>query len=149
MSTTNPIQVQALLRDVARAGVYHLPQTEREELIAAAESCGYFVFFVNLAKVQDKSGLLDVIARDMAFPEWFGSNLDALADCLGDLGWRPAEGYLVLLEHCDAINVGARDEFIAVLNAFEAAANEWREQSIPLWCLVDMRADGIAWLPEF
>jgi hypothetical protein len=26
-------------------------------------------------------------------------------------------------------------------------ADEWREDGKPFWCLVDMLADGIAWLP--
>ena len=26
-------------------------------------------------------------------------------------------------------------------------AAEWREQGVPFWCLIDMQADGIAWLP--
>ena len=26
-------------------------------------------------------------------------------------------------------------------------AAEWREQDVPFWCLVDMQAGGLAWLP--
>lgn len=138
---------EAVLRDLSRAGVYHLPLAGREEIIAAATSCGYAVFRVNLAEVQDKAGLLAALAREMAFPEWFGQNWDALADCLADLSWRPAEGYLVLLENCDLLHARALDDHLKALELFAAAAKEWREQGIALWCLVDMQADGISWLP--
>ena len=138
---------QALLRDVRRASVYHLPHAGREDIIAAAEACDSAVFPVDLAGVEDKAGLLAALARGMAFPEWFGGNWDALADCLADLSWRPAEGYLVLLEHCDLLHARAEADFITALQLFQAAADEWREQGVALWCLVDMQADGIAWLP--
>ena len=141
---------QALLRDISRASVYHLPHLPlagREEIIAGAEACGYAVFRVDLAGIEAKAGLLEALARDMAFPEWFGANWDALADCLGDLSWRPAEGYLVLLEHCDLLHARAEDDFVTALQLFQAASSEWREQGVALWCLVDMQADGIAWLP--
>jgi len=139
-----------LLRDVARAGVYHLPHIRHgdyEELIAGAEACAYVVFRVDLGRARDKQGLLETIGRDMAFPEWYGSNWDALADCLNDLAWRPAEGYLVLLEHCDLLHERATGDLLSALQIFGEAANAWREQGIALWCLVDMQADGIAWLP--
>ena len=147
-----PAQLEALLRDVARAGVYHLPHTPQgghEDLIGAAESCAFAVFRIDLKRATDKDSLLAAIGKEMAFPEWFGFNWDALADCLNDLAWRPAEGYLVLLEHCDILHERAENELISVLQIFEQAANNWREQGVALWCLVDMQADGIAWLPGF
>lgn len=147
--SASDMQLQALLSDVSRAGVYHLPHAGpgQESFAAAAEACGYFVFHIDLAGVGDKEGMLAAIGRDMAFPEWYGHNWDALADCLADLGWRPAEGYLVLLKHVDRLHASAGSDLIAALNIFAETAGVWREQGIAFWCLVDMQADGIAWLP--
>lgn len=139
---------ESLLTRVDRAGVYHMPLDGREALIAAAERNGYFVFRVDLAKAKNKNALLETIGRAMRFPEWFGHNWDALMDCLADLGWIPAEGYVVILEHCDAIHGRVEADFVQTLQVFENAANEWREQGIPLWCFVDMQADGINWLSD-
>ena len=113
----------------------------------AAEATGFAVFRIDLGNAKAKEDMLTAIAKAMAFPDWFGHNLDALADCLCDLSWRPAEGYVVLLEHCDPIHGLAEDDFVSALDIFGQAADEWREQGIPFWCLVDMQADGIAWLP--
>jgi hypothetical protein len=33
------------------------------------------------------------------------------------------------------------------MQTFQEAAETWREDDVPFWCLVDMQADGIAWLP--
>ncbi len=140
-------QLKALLQDASRAGVYHLPLAGPEQILAAAQDCDYAVFRVDLSAATDKAGLLAALARDMALPDWFGHNWDALADCLADLSWRPAEGYLVLLEHSDLLRTRAEEDFVAALQLFAAAAGEWREQGVAFWCLVDMQADGISWLP--
>jgi RNAse (barnase) inhibitor barstar len=138
----------SLLTQVEHAGVFHMPLDGENALIAAAEQNGYFVFRVDLAKVLDKDDMLRAIGTAMAFPEWFGYNWDALLDCLADLGWRPAEGYVIILEHCDGIHGRAEADFVQTLQVFENAANEWREEGIPLWCFVDMQADGISWLTD-
>lgn len=140
-------QLQTILADTDKAGVYHLPHTDKKELIAAAKAGGLAVFRINLAKVGDKEHMLVAIAKAMKFPDWFGHNFDALTDCLADMGWNPAEGYLVLLEHCDGIHGKAEEDFVATLQIFQQAADEWRDQGIPFWCLVEMQSDGISWLP--
>lgn len=141
------IDYASLLANLSRTGVYHLPPAGRDAIMTAAEACGYVVFRVNLERARSKDDLLATIGKDMAFPDWFGYNWDALADSLGDLAWRPAEGYVVLLEHCDRLNARANSDFIEALGIFASAADEWRERGVAFWCLVDMHADGIAWLP--
>jgi RNAse (barnase) inhibitor barstar len=39
-----------------------------------------------------KADSLDRFAEVLAFPDWFGRNLDALADCLHDFAEQPLEG---------------------------------------------------------
>lgn len=138
---------RALFASVARAGVYHLPQGDIADLIAGAEAAGCLVQHVDLRGARNRDETLEAIGRSLGFPEWFGHNWDALADCLLDLGWRPAEGYVVILEHCDGLHARAEADFVTLMQVFQNAANEWREQGVPFWCLVDMQADGIAWLP--
>ena len=38
-----------------------------------------------------------IIADVMQFPDYFGYNLDALDECLSDMSWIPAKGYLLVL----------------------------------------------------
>lgn len=140
--------LQAVLADAEKAGVFHLPHMDKKQVVAAARAAGLAAYRINLAKAGDKAQLLATIAKSMKFPDWFGHNLDALADCVADMGWKPAEGYLVVLEHCDGIHGKSEADFSSVLNVFEQAADEWREQGVPFWCLVEMQADGIAWLPS-
>ena len=141
-------RLQAVLGDASKAGVYHMPQTDPAPLIRAAEANGCAVFHIDLSTAEDKAGMLAIVGTAMHFPEWFGHNFDALADCLNDLAWQPAEGYFVLLDHCDGIHGRAESDFVAMLQIFEQAADEWRDQGVPFWCFVEMQADGINWLPD-
>ena len=137
----------SILADAGKAGVYHMPHTDKQEVAVAAAQAGLMAHRVDLARVRDKSAMLAVIGHALRFPSWYGRNLDALADCLGDLSWLSADGHLLLLEHCDGIHGAAEADFLAVIEVIGQAASDWREQGIPFWCLIEMQADGIAWLP--
>jgi len=136
-----------LFADAARAGVHHLPHGDIGELLAGAGAAGCLVLRVDLATARNKEELLTAVGKALRFPEWFGHNCDALADCLLDMGWLPAEGYVVILDHCDGIHGRAESDFVTLMQVFQDTAEEWRENGLPFWCLVDMQDDGIAWLP--
>ena len=141
------INYTTLLARADVAGVYHLPAGGLEDVIRAAEANDQAVFRVELRDIRNKDGALTNIAKAMQFPDWFGGNFDALADCLGDLSWHRAAGYVLILEHCDGIHGDAEDDFVSLVDIFSRAAGEWREEGVPFWCFVDMLADGIAWIP--
>lgn len=42
-----------------------------------------------------KAATLAAFATALHFPDWYGHNLDALADCLGDLSWLPPGPVLI------------------------------------------------------
>ncbi len=136
-----------LFSDTARASVYHLPHGDRSALFAGAGAADCLVLTVDLAKARSKEAMLAAIASSLRFPAWFGSNWDALSDCLLDMGWLPALGYVIVLEHSDGIHARAEDDFVTLMQTLQEVADEWREDGVPFWCLVDMLADGIAWLP--
>ena len=138
---------ERVLRDIARAGVYHTPQQGMGDLIVAAEASGFSICRIDLAPVRGKAALFERVATALEFPDWFGHNWDALADCLGDLSWLPADGYLLLLERCDAFRASHGGDFATMLQILAAAAEAWRGERVPFWVLVGMHADGIACLP--
>ncbi|MCX7145240.1 MAG: barstar family protein [Sulfuritalea sp.] len=144
MSTTH---YESLLADSSRAGVHHLPHGPIDDLLAGAGAAGCLVLRVDLAAARNKDEMLAALGRALRFPEWFGQNWDALTDCLLDMGWLPATGYVIILDHCDGIHGRAEADFVTLMQTFQQAAETWREDDVPFWCLVDMQADGIAWLP--
>src|SRR3546814_3290587 len=95
-------ELRALLADASQNGSYFIDVRDREGLDEVARELGHAVAAIDLAGCRDKDDVLDRFAAALHSPDWFGRNWDALADCLGDLSWWPAEGYLLLLDHADA-----------------------------------------------
>lgn len=75
-----------LLAGHHRAGIHqwHAAFTP-EEVRHTVEHAGWSFGYVDGWLHQDKAGLLDDVGATLAFPDWYGANFDALADCLRDL----------------------------------------------------------------
>jgi RNAse (barnase) inhibitor barstar len=128
-----------LLRDPARSGVYRLPETAAWASQAAATD---FAFWrVDLAKVRSKPSLLAALAKALDLPDWFGHNWDALQDCLMDLSWRPAPGYVVVVENCAGVAASEPEAFATTLEVFRHAARWWAGEQVPFWVFVGGLAD--------
>jgi RNAse (barnase) inhibitor barstar len=103
---------------------------------------------VDLAGCLDKSQLLERIAAALGFPGWFGHNWDALFDCLADLSWRPATGYVLVLEHASGLRSATPEVFDTALAILEDAAAAWQSRGVPFRAFVscpiepDAVADG-------
>jgi len=135
-----------LLHDPARAGVFRLPETV--VWVSQVSATDFAVWHVNLARVRSKSSLLAVLAKALDLPDWFGHNWDALQDCLTDLSWRPAPGYVVVLENCEGLAASAPEAFATTLEVFRHAARWWAGEHIPFWVFVAGLADAPYNLPR-
>jgi Barstar (barnase inhibitor) len=59
----------------------------------------------------------------LQFPRYFGSNWNAFVDCMGDLDWLRASGFLlVLLDAPEVLRDGDPDEFGLLLERLENSA---------------------------
>ncbi len=92
---------------------------------------------VDLEGCADKQELLARISDALAFPDWFGGNWDALFDCLNDMSWMPAEGYLLVLENADEFLRDSPDAFAVARSIFEDAAAAWHARGVEMSVLVD------------
>ena len=72
---------------------------EISALLKAAIGNGLEYFHIDLKKVDDKAGLLKKIDHALSSSEYFGNELDALGDCLTDMSWKPAAGYVLLFSN--------------------------------------------------
>jgi hypothetical protein len=116
------------LRNVHGAGVYRLNCT-LDDVRSAAQQAGYALFEADLADAHVKGAILAALAEAIAAPGWFGNNWDALADALGDLSWRPAPGYVLLLR--DANLAAAEEETLSGI-LLETVAF-WESQEKAFW----------------
>ncbi len=127
--------LEQLLKDKDQAGVY-LTGPDTRLIAEAAQAAGLALWRVDIGRVHDKQGFTGLVAKALAFPDWFGGNWDAFEDCLGDLSWHPAPGYVLLLEH--GKHFGAVEHFHrgGELLLMAGAAEYWQGQGKPFWAIV-------------
>lgn len=137
------VELGALLADASQAGSYFVDPRDRAALVEAATMLDFAVVAINLDNARDKPSLLDAMAEGLLFPDWFGGNWDALADCLNDLSWRPADGYVLLLEHVGEWHAADPASFDTLLEIARDAADDWSRHGVPFWVLVLVPAGDI------
>ncbi|WP_038011761.1 barstar family protein [Thauera sp. 63] len=85
---------------------------------------------VELADCTDKAGLLRRFAEAFRFPDWFGHNWDALADCLTDLSWLPAPAYRVVLCNPSTLRTTHPDVLATTFDILADTTRCWAEAGI-------------------
>jgi hypothetical protein len=67
----------------------------------------------------------------LELPATVGDNWDALADCLRDLRWMPAWGYVLLFDHADDLRRAAEADFNILLGILDDAATFASDNDMP------------------
>jgi RNAse (barnase) inhibitor barstar len=142
------IELGTLLADASQAGAYFVDVRDRESLLEGGTTLKFAVLPVDLRGCGDADAAMGEIADILRFPEWFGDNLDALADCLSDLSWFPAEGYVLLLEHTDEWRAQASDTFDTVLEILNQTAERWAKNRVPFWAFLPVSTRELAAINE-
>ena len=109
----------------AQSGVYRVPRA-LPALRKVAESSRCAWLEVDLHAARDKAGFLQACARDLRFPPHFGANWDAFSDCINDLAWQPADGYVIVFDNLALLAQHAPDDAATALEILRVAADAWR-----------------------
>lgn len=86
---------------------------------------GFALKVIKGAKCQTTDGLLRECARALNFPDYFGQNWDALEECLADLEWLPAKGYILLITDAAQVLPDDDDEYVTLLEVLRDAGEAW------------------------
>jgi RNAse (barnase) inhibitor barstar len=76
-------------------------------------------------KCRTTAGLFAELAEVLEFPDYFGHNWDALEECLADLEWLPAKGYVLVFTDAELILPDDEDEFATLLEVLNDAGEAW------------------------
>lgn len=112
------------------------------------QAAGTGCFDIDLRRLRGKRGLLSALARALRFPETYGVNWDALADCLQDLSWRSEPGGMVLLRGVDVFAAASPDDHILLREILEATALHWRGRKRLFVVLAEDAAGWPMWPPS-
>lgn len=75
---------QTLRAKMERGGLIDLSVEQQEKALELARKMELEPFIVECDRARSQSAVLRAIVKAVDFPEFFGSNLDALYDCLSD-----------------------------------------------------------------
>lgn len=102
----------------------------------AALASGLDFARIEVRDVRDKTELLRAIAAALEFPDYFGMNWDALNDCLTDMSWRNATGYVILFTGWQQAEESIAGDLGSLTRVLEGAARFWAEREVPFYAIL-------------
>ncbi|GGU69093.1 hypothetical protein GCM10010211_38210 [Streptomyces albospinus] len=129
MTAEVPRPLAAVLDGSTPAGVLSWPADRPlADALAAARDAGWSGAALDLEGALDKAEFMDRCARSLRLPDYFGRNWDALADCLTDLSWCPADrGRLLVVTGWQGYAAAVPEDWSIVETVLADAVGYWRD----------------------
>ena len=125
----------------------HVDAAGLDAFVTTSRRDGWRVLYADLSGARDKAGVLAAIARDLALPDYFGGNLDALYDCVTDLEPMPGTGrpgIVIVIEHLPSGPGFGPRAHQALLSVFRDAAAAFAAQDTGFRVLYSVSRAGPA-----
>ena len=132
-----PLAALESVLEKRQGGVYWLPTApEARSVKQAAKALDYDFFHIEGRNIARKEQLMNAAATAMSFPDHFGNNWDALEECLTDLEWVDADGYMIYYDHIDGLLTTHPDQFETLVEILRDAVGSWKEDGEPMVVLL-------------
>lgn len=120
-----------LLNNITRPSVVSVHFVRDGEIETSLHSLTLKVLEGSIGNVSTEKEFFAVVASAMKFPDYFGSNWDALDECLRDMDWLPSEGYLLILR--DSSKGWSQCPYILgrFVSMWLEAAEDWSKEKTP------------------
>ena len=87
---------------------------------------GILLLELDAASMTNLEDLYREFAAVLKFPDYFGENFNALDECITDLEWLPADGYLLVIKNAEVLlNKEPNDTLESLLSILDNAGEEW------------------------
>ena len=100
---------------------------------AARSPRGFVTAVIDGRRARSKAALIEEMARAFQCPEGTGHNWDALEECLADLEWLPAKGYVLVLDNADELLADSPDDYRTFIELLKDVAEEWAAPRSGQW----------------
>jgi RNAse (barnase) inhibitor barstar len=97
---------------------------QRPESLVQAPT-GYVLKVIKGRHCKTPASLLAECAQALEFPDYFGQNWDALEECLADLEWLPAKGYILLITDAEGVLPDDEEEYETFLEILRDVGEAW------------------------
>lgn len=110
----------------------HFPtQEDAGQAIESLHGGSIALVEVDGTEIGSESDLFTAVSRAFRFPDYFGMNWDALEECLRDLEWIPAQGYVLLITDADQMWRRSPELAGRFLSIWLFAAEQWAQEERP------------------
>lgn len=117
----------SLLNGTTSPGLFSWRGDPDWDLIGQAEAAGWQALDLDTSQVTSIAEFYDVVATSWQLPSWFGRNLDALFDVLGDLTTEPT---ILVWNGLRQLSEVEPTRASAVLDVFRDAAGQARSFAV-------------------
>ena len=119
------------------AGVYRWPSLQTVPSLARQVAAqGWRFFWIDGRRARNRASLLQTAADALLLPSYFGHNWDAFEECINDLEWAPARGYLLLYDHLWWLACAQPAVWQIARSILEEACRQWAAREIPFLVLL-------------
>ena len=108
-----------------------------ENVFRSFEPLDVSAVFLSGCSMRSVASLISEFARGFKFPGYFGNNTDAFMDCICDLNWFNADGYVVVLEDGDQLLLDEPHEVDWFIGLMEEVGEIWNKpvEEVEKWAL--------------
>lgn len=137
-----------VFKNDSRAGLYHLPAAYYGDLPDLASKAHYTLLSADVSTSKNSQETLRELGKAWKFPLWYGTNLDALHDCLTDPDWQAKKKVILKITGLEALKNNHPEAFSSLIEVLRSAATIRSAENHPLWILLTSPAPDVANLPD-
>jgi RNAse (barnase) inhibitor barstar len=128
--------IESLLEE-NRGGIWFLANhVDPKAVQRKAKAAGFAFSHIDGKNITSKEQLLTHVATALRLPKHFGRNWDALEECLTDLEWDDADGFVIYYDHIDGLLNAHPDQFDTLVEIFRDAVASWKEDGTAMVVLL-------------
>lgn len=131
----NPIH--QILAGEVKPGIYRLrTDLNADFMVAPLHKRGWQGFYIEGQVVKSKADFLRMAGAAMAFPDYYHHNWDSFEECIRDLSWVRATGYVLIYEEVWPFPRQDRGAWRQARAILADTVGFWAEQNTPFYVLL-------------
>lgn len=88
----------------------------------------YFVGIIDGKKTTNINSFLIEIGKSFYFPDYYGFTMNSMLECLNDLSWIKAEGFILKIENFSKfLSEESLKERESIINILDDVSLEWKQ----------------------
>ncbi len=117
--------------NTADSGLYTLESNRSiPEFLEVAKQSQFQVFHLEGQTITSRDRYFQMMADLFQFPDYFGNNWDAVADCLTDFSWEEGDRIIVVYSNCQGFCKG--NDWVIAMKIWTNTIEFWQQQGVML-----------------